>query len=258
MSENKKINKKQIVYIAVACVCIIALVISGTILLKDRFGGRENEKVLSTYIVSVTSTEEDVEYPDNPIDFPALQAKNTDICAWICVPDTEINYPVLQSADGDDSFYLNHDMDKKSFKAGSIYIESVNSNNFSDPNTVIYGHNMRNGSMFHGIHSFKDKAYFDAHETIYIYTPGHILEYKIFSCHRYDNRHIMNSFNFYDKEVFEKYLQDSAHPKSAIVNTREVPLTTDDRIITMSTCIDSNHNYRLLLQAVLISDTLTK
>ena len=92
---------------------------------------------------------------------------------------------------------------------------------------------------------------------IYIYTPGHVLTYEICAAYRYDNRHILNSFNFKDPKVFEDYLETVKNPKSMISRTREVELNKDSKILTLSTCI-GNHDYRYLVQGVLVKDELTK
>lgn len=243
--------------IIIACIFIIAFLLSGGLLLSELLGGKDVEKTLSQFVNSVDSTTKE-EIPQNPIDFLALEEINPDVCGWLKIPDTNIDYPILQPSNGDESYYLTHDLYNNDAKYGSIYIESINSNTFTDPNTLIYGHNTVNGTMFRDLHKFRDKEYFDERTNIYIYTPERILTYTIFACHRYDNRHIMQSFDFNDKAVFAEFLEYCTNPKSAIANTRQVEVSTDDRIITLSTCIDRKHDYRLLLQGVLVSDLETK
>lgn len=194
---------------------------------------------------------------DNPIDFTAIRADNEDVCGWITVPDTQIDYPIMQSSRASDDFYLDHNVKGNYDINGAIYIQRLNSYDFSDPNTVIYGHNMRNGSMFQNLHNFRDPAFFESHDTFYIYTPGHILTYRIFAAYRYDNRHILNSFNFADKEVFAEYIASCLNPNSMLRSVREgVTVTTDDKIVTLSTCIN-DARYRYLVQGVLINDEST-
>lgn len=247
-------NKIRVVF---ACIFACVFLVSGGLLLAELFSGISTKDTFSKFI-NTSDADPEKELPANPVNFSELKKINDDVCAWIKIPDTNIDYPVLQSADGNDSYYLTHNMYREYEKVGSIYIESYNTNTFTDPNTVIYGHNTVNGTMFRDLHNFRDKKYFDARTTMYIYTPGHILTYTIFSCHRYDNRHIMKSFNFTDKAVFSSFLKSCTNPKSVIANTRPVEVSVDDRIITLSTCIDRKHDYRLLLQGVLISDVETK
>ena len=197
--------------------------------------------------------------PKNPIDFKKLNDINKDAYAWIKLPKTKIDYPILQSYKDDDFFYLDHNIYRQYEFAGSIYSEKNNSKDFLDPNTVIYGHDMLNGSMFQNLHLFSDKKFFDKNEFFYIYTPTRKLTYQIFSAYIYDNRHILNSFDFSDEKVFEKYLKDCQNPKSVDVNTRKnVILNKDSKIVTLSTCVGYDKNSRYLVQGVLIKDEETK
>lgn len=199
-----------------------------------------------------------VELPDNPIDFASLQAKNPDTVAWIRIPGTIIDYPVMRSSgDREENFYLDHNSDGKSHRAGAIYIQKLNSPDFSDRNTVLYGHNMANGSMFSWLHQYKKKAFFDEHSTIQIYTPGHILTYEVYSSFTYDNRHILNSFNFNNDEDYAAFLQQTLKPASMTRQVREgISVTTNARIITLSTCTASS-SQRLLVVGVLTGDQPT-
>lgn len=189
---------------------------------------------------------------ENPIDFKELTAINKDIYAWIRIPNTKIDYPILQKA-GDDSFYLKHDIYKQPRLAGSIYTEDCNKKDFSDPNTVIYGHNMRNLTMFQNLHLFADKDFFDENPYVYIYTPDQILVYEIFASYTYDDRHIMNSFDFSDPKIYEQYLQNIFAVRAMDKNLREdIIVTGEDKIITMATCIGGKTDARYLVQAVLV------
>lgn len=191
---------------------------------------------------------------DNPINFKELVSINPDIYAWIRIPDTMIDYPILQRA-GDDAFYLHHDMYGQPRFAGSIYTEDCNAKDFSDPNTLIYGHNMKNKSMFQNLHLFRDEAFFNDNPYVYIYMPDRVLVYKVFAAYVYDDRHIMNSFDFDDPVVYEQYLTDIFAVRSMEKHLREdVEVSVDDTIITLSTCIGGYTNSRYLVQAVLIKD----
>ncbi len=190
-----------------------------------------------------------------PIDFDELQEINPDIYAWIEIPDTNINYPILQYPGEDQSYYLTHTMYGEEYRYGSIYTEKINSKDFSDPNTLIYGHNTSDRSMFQNIRYFTDREYFDEHPYIYIYMPGRKLTYEIVSCYVYDNRHIMYSFDFSDEEVFAEYLEYIQAPRDMAAQVREgIELTTEDRIITLSTCVGTGETNRRLLHGVLIKD----
>lgn len=188
---------------------------------------------------------------ENPINFTELQAENPDIYAWIRIGDTQIDYPIAQR-EGDDSYYLSHDMYQEARFAGCIYTEDCNSRDFMDPNTVIYGHNMKNGSMFQNLHLFEDADFFENHPDVYIYTPEGVLKYTVFAAYTYDDRHIMNSFDFSDTQVFQNYIDEIFSIRSMDAHIRDgVTVTTEDHIITLETCVGGQTQSRYLVQAVL-------
>lgn len=189
------------------------------------------------------------------INFDELSKVNPDLYAWIVVPNTMIDYPVAQSSNGDNDYYLTHNMYGDYAFAGCIYTEQGNSKDFSDPNTVLYGHNMLNGSMFRQLHNFRDEQFFNENEYIYVYLKGHKLTYEIFSAYEYDSRNLLNSFNFFDKEVFKKYLDYAKNPTNAMMeNTRNISVTENDKIITLSTCLGDFDTSRYLVQGVLVKN----
>ena len=194
-----------------------------------------------------TSTEsaESRKSPEIPVDFSELQQINPEIYAWIEIPGTEVNYPIVQSA-SDNSYYLNHTIEGIVGYRGSIYSEGINSKDFQDYNTLIYGHDMEDGSMFGSLYKFKDAEYLKAHENLFIYTPEHKFTYRIFMAVTYDERHIMGSFDFSDKKDREAYL--------ASIGNTDSEVSADDRIITLSTCIAGQPSNRLLVEAVLINE----
>ncbi len=211
----------------------------------------EREKVID----SDNSLPEEVrETVNGDINFTELWKINPDIYAWIKVPGTLVDYPVLQFA-GDDTFYLSHNVYRQYAFAGSIYTESLNKKDFSDPNTVLYGHNMLNGTMFRSLHNFRDPYFFANNEYIYVYLPERTLTYHIFAAYEYDDRHLLYSFDFNDEDVFRDYLEYAQHPNASMTyNIRELDVTTDDKIITLSTCMDTIDTSRYLVQGVLVKD----
>jgi len=209
-------------------------------------------ETVSKKAVSSASTDTDV--VNGGVNFTELWKVNTDIYAWIKIPNTYVDYPVLQT-DGDDSFYLEHNYKKQYEFAGSIYSEKLNSKDFDDPNTLLYGHNMLNGTMFATLHYFRDPNFFAANPYIYIYLPDRTLTYEIFSAYEYDDRHILYSFDFSDEDVYAEYLEYATNPtESMMCNRRDIEVTTDDKIITLSTCLGNIETSRYLVQGVLISD----
>ena len=234
--------------------------------LREEWAGRNyeelREKVVSPTEASSTPTPaaspEETPAPvspepvEIPIDFDALREENPDVYAWITIPGTEVDYPILQREE-DDSYYLTHTIEGKEAPEGAIYTESLNSQDFTDPNTVIYGHNMRNDSMFGSLHLFEDKEFFDKHRDLTIYLPDQILHYQIFAAYVYDNRHILKSFDFQDTAQYQGYL-DSIFQMRSMSNNLDTSISvdSDDKIVTLSTC-NGNDDQRYLVQAVLIS-----
>lgn len=193
------------------------------------------------------------EAEDNPVDFAQLKEINAELYAWIRIPGTQIDYPIAQRQGEDQSFYLHHDMYQNPRFSGCIYSENLNKQDFTDPVTVLYGHNMKNGSMFQNLHKFRKQEFFDEHQYIYVYTPEKTYIYQIFAVYPYDDRHILKSFDFSDEQVLADYLNECQNPHSmeALVRS-DVELTTDTPILTLSTCIGGRTEERLLVQAVLL------
>ncbi|MDC7288832.1 class B sortase [Blautia schinkii] len=186
-----------------------------------------------------------------PVDFDALKEKNEEIYAWITVPGTQIDYPVVQS-ESDDSFYMHRGIDREYLYAGAIYTERKNNKDFTDFNTVLYGHNMKDGSMFAGLHSFKDRDFFDKNREVIIYTPEHIYHYDIFAAYTYDDRHILNTYDFENEEVVQTYLEEIYAVRTMDAYIRDkIKVTSKDCIITLSTCIGNAPSSRYLVQGVL-------
>lgn len=255
--KNKKKNIWKALYIFLIAACLICIAGMLFYLQKDRAEEaaiEEQQEVLSENYVK-EDVEQEVEKAELPIDFEGLMEVNPEIYAWLRIPDTNIDYPILQHEDEDQSYYLTRDIYGKSNVAGSIYTEYYNHKDFTDPNTIIYGHNMKNGSMFHNIRYFTDKEYFDEHHELYIYLPEKILKYEIIACYEYDDRHLIGTYDFLDEEVFAEYLEDIMNPRSMYTMIREgVELTTADKLVTLSTCIANKPNNRRLLQAVLLEE----
>lgn len=217
-------------------------------------------KVTNQVTTSPTDSQAPTEpLAQNPINFKELKEMNPDLYAWIRIPGTVIDYPVAQSTNTDDNYYLHHNYLGNYEFAGTIYSQRHNTKYFIDRVTVLYGHNMLNGTMFASLHDFSDKDFFDENELMYIYIDGHILTYKIFAAYEYDDRHILNSFEFHDDEVYSRYLKDCLNPHSSNAMVREgVELTVEDKILTLSTCTNYNSNNRFLVQGVLIKDERTQ
>lgn len=260
-----KVNKFVtfiIIILAVAILACTAFLLIGDTCNNQSISQEYKNETTQAETENVTTEngeELDLTLPENPIDFEKLHNTNDEIIAWIQIPDTNVDYPILQSLE-DDNYYLHRNLQGEYEYAGSIFIQYCNNSNMTDRVTVAYGHNMRDGSMFANLHKFSDKEFFDEHEEFYVYTEDRKLTYQVVSAYVYDDRHIMNSFNFAEDEVFEEYLDYIQNPRSITKNVRtnlDHELTTDDRILTLSTCLNSGDG-RYLLQGVLIKDEHTR
>lgn len=271
MSNGKKRRKTPWLILLFCCIILLGVTIGAAVFFiwpeenKPNFyqsdtavapGQTSDSNDPSAHSGPTPTTEEQL--ADNPIDFEALQAINSDAYAWVYVPNTDVDYPILQSAaDAEEDYYLHRNLEGNYEFRGSVYTQKVNSKDFTDPVTVIYGHHMLDDSMFSTLYYFRDDKFFADNDVFYIYTPGHILTYRIVSAYKYDSRHILNSFDFSDEKVLQEYIDSLLSPKSMVAAVREgVTVTTEDHIVTLSTCIDSGTS-RYLVQGVLIQDERT-
>lgn len=188
-----------------------------------------------------------------PVDFAELKEQNEDIYAWIRIADTVVDYPVVQHP-SDDSYYLEYTVDHKKGLPGSLYTESLNAKDFSDYNTVIYGHNMKNGTMFGDLSRYKDAEYMKAHNQIQVYTPEHIYTYQIFAAVTYSNCHLLKVYDFTAESSRTRFLESLSEVRnlSSYIDD-SVSVTAQDRILTLSTCTGRNDE-RFLVEAVLIDE----
>ena len=206
----------------------------------------------STFSTSASSKQEVVKV-DVPVDFKKLKKVNSDIYAWINIPNTPIDYPIL--CNQDNAFYLNRNVEKERSVYGSIYTEDYNSTDFSDFNTLVYGHNMKNGTMFGSLKKFRGAKFFEENRYINVYMENRILKYEIFAACTWDNKHILASRNFSIAENRTAYLEEIMAVRSMDSQfKRDISVTADDRIITLSTCMN-NKNKRFIVSGVLVYDS---
>lgn len=180
------------------------------------------------------------------VDFNALKQKNKDYIGWIIVPGTSISYPVLQAKDNDK--YLHRTMEGKYAYAGSIFMDFRVSGLWDDFHTILYGHNMKNKTMFHDMRYYVKKDYWDKHQTIEIYLKDKIYVYKAFSFYKTiatDDSYTLYYSNDQAKSDYIRYCQSSSKYNS------KQSVNISDKIITLSTCSDSSGDGRYVLHAVL-------
>ncbi len=194
--------------------------------------------------------EEDEPYV-SPIDFEALWAINTDICAWLEIPGMEISAPIVNRA-GDNSYYLRRDSDGNTASNGSYFIEDYNSIDFTDPVTVVYGHNMRSGAMFGKLQEYYSNAeFFAEYNTFTVYTPEAQYDYQIFAAVPYSNSHILYYHNFNQFAVLQAFLDEVYSTRSLIANfDTSVEIQEGDQIVIFSVCLDGDNTQRYLVMGV--------
>jgi len=224
---------------------VIFIILAGVVLGYKILKSKENQE---------TAVEETEDVYICPIDFDKLQKENEHIYAWIDIPEAETSYPILQHTE-DDSFYLDHGLDKKYRQAGSIFTEKkYNSKDFNDPVTIIYGHRMKSGDMFGNIQGFySNPENFEKHNMITVYTPEKEFKYKVFAATKYDDRHILGNYNFNNGRMFQVFFKSILSIRDLSANIdKNVELEIGDKVLILSTCLKGDFSQRYLVFAKLM------
>ena len=194
--------------------------------------------------------EEAEETPAEPawpeVDFAALAAVNPDVTAWLYGPDTGISYPVVQGADND--YYLDHLFDGTANGAGCLFVDASCRPDFSGRNTVIYGHRMKNGTMFAALGNYQEQAYYDAHPVFLLLTPEGRYVVELFSGYVADTAESAWTLDFSDEQAYLAWLEEVGE-KSTF--SSEVSPGAEDRVVTLSTCSYEFENARFVFHGVL-------
>ncbi len=198
-----------------------------------------------------------------PIDFEYLWETNTDIYAWLDITGTKQEYPVLQNSE-DNDYYLHRDIYHKYTTAGALYTQFVyNDKEFDDACTIIYGHDMANGSMFGKLEPFTkgldlddeddEKNYFT------IYTPTKILKYRIASAGVFSNKSILYYYDFDKEDEFNAFFDDFTNFSYGSRNISEtITPQYGDKLVILLTCHKRNNNYRYITIGVLVEEQAGK
>lgn len=180
------------------------------------------------------------------VDFAALQSVNEDVVGWIYCEGTDINYPVLQGEDND--YYLHHTYNREENRAGSIFVEALNTPGFADSNTIIYGHHMKNGSMFATLRNWADQTYYEEHPVFWLLTPEQ--DYRIVLFSGYTTAAVSDTYTIYQGpcQEFDDYVQ------AALASSdfkADITPESGDRCVLLSTCEYDFQDARYVLHGVL-------
>ena len=180
------------------------------------------------------------------VDFTALAAVNPDVTAWLYGPDTGISYPVVQGTDN--NYYLDHLLDGTANSAGCLFVDTSCRPDFSGRNTVIYGHRMKNGTMFAALGNYQEQVYYDAHPVFLLVTPEGRYVVELFSGYVADTAESAWMLDFSDEQAYLAWLEEVGE-KSAF--SSKVSPRAEDRVVTLSTCSYEFENARFVLHGVL-------
>ena len=188
---------------------------------------------------------------DRDIDFASYREKCPDVYAWIEIPGTAIDYPIAYCEDAADPFWFTHDIDGNPSEKGMIITDSLNAKDFSDPETLIYGQNPDDGTMFAQLHMFRDSEFFDSHDTVNIYVGDAELVYRIFACYIGSSDHLFAGYDFKDPADHTRFFDSISEVRDLAMNIREDvrPSYSDHAIALITHCDDEGK--RLFVHAVL-------
>ncbi len=185
--------------------------------------------------------------PEILVDMDSLLSINEDVIGWIQIPDTNIDYPILQGSDNDE--YLRRTITGESNKAGCIFADSRCENPFQATTTLLHGHNLLNGKMFSNLMKYEEKSFWEKHPYILIQSKDnpHVMVYEIYSCYRTSSDSTTYTFGLEENsDAYQNYLSNTI--QHALYDT-QIVLDTSDHILTLSTCTNEEETERFVVQA---------
>ena len=179
---------------------------------------------------------------DNPT-LEDLKKLNPDVKAWLQVPETNIDYPVVQGQD--DMEYINKNVYGEFELSGAIFLSCLNKDDFSDPYNLVYGHNMKNGGMFADVVDFTNKKYFDEHKKGKLYLTDETKKIQFFACMKVT----ASDTRIYHPDGYRKENLDDLlnYIREHAVHYRDLNVTKEDSLIALSTCSEAETNGRVVL-----------
>lgn len=242
--KNKK-YKKVIFNLIVYMILLLVLVYSEVKIYKWYKDNNKNNEIAEQIKGTVVVEEKSEDKEEYTIDFNKLKEQNKETVAWIKVNNTNIEYPVVKTKNNE--FYLNHSFDKSENLGGWIFADYKNKFNGTDKNIVIYGHNMKDNSMFGTMQNILNQEWYNNEENtnIILKTEGENYIYKVFSIYRIENEDYYIKTEFSNDSEFEQFLNTL---KARSIRDFNMDMLESDSILTLSTC-DNNNKYRVVLHA---------
>lgn len=236
---------RKIIKFILLAICLLVFLYSAYNIYKyldEENANKQLKKNLTEKVVTeVVTDNDDVFTLPIKVDFLALKKENKDIIGWIYSENTAINYPVVQSEDNE--YYLRRLINGKHNTAGSIFMDFRSNPNLQDNNTIIYGHNMKNGTMFASIHAYKSQEYYNDHKVMYYFTPEKNYMIELFAGYT-----ISVNSDIYNLSGIDSNKLQELFSKSDFKSNVEV--TDEDKILTLSTCADDYDGARYILMGV--------
>lgn len=224
-------------------ICIFCILLSGAGIwyeTLDYFKAKKMYGDLQKYIALVEETSPAVEEQTYSIDWKSLQTVNPDVVAWIKIPSTVVDYPIVQAKDN--QYYLKKGFDGKKNSCGTIFMNTDNRMDFSDDNTVLYGHNMKNGSMFAVLNKYREEAFYKEHKEVWLFTPYWERKYQIISAHK-----AADGSETYAAEFGDRYAEHVAKEASMSIYDTGNGYNVDIPMVTLSTCTGHGALDRMVL-----------
>ena len=243
-NKSKK-YKKAILNLVIYIMLLSILLYSGIKIYKWYKDKTNNSKIAEQIKDTVIVEEKNENKKEYKIDFNKLKEQNNETVAWIKVNNTNIEYPVVKESNN--SFYLNHSFDKSNNSAGWIFADYRNKFDNTDKNIVIYGHNMKDNSMFGSLKNILNSDWYDNEENtnITLYTENEKCIYKVFSIYKIESEDYYIKTEFSDDNNFEQFVNTI---KKRSIKEFNTDVSKDDNILTLSTCANNN-KYRVVLHA---------
>ncbi len=260
--EKRFSTLQTVLFCVFGLVFLIGLALFGASVLSARKSADANRRLQAQLYDSVpahfapdpaaaeaeTASDETVEaLPKASMDFTGLKQINSDAVAWLYAEGTSIDYPVLQTTDND--YYLTHLYNRERNEYGSLFVDYRNQGDFSDRNTVIYGHHMRNGTMFGSLEGYRSQDFYEAAPMMQLYTPEGDYRIELICGTEESGDEEFVAFNFGSDSDFLAYV-DGFRQHSTFLS--DVELKPGDRIVSLCTCTYTFENARYVLIGKLV------